>query len=132
MNDEPNIHIGKWYGLLIFAAGSVLTGIAARVTPYDRGNALLMMILAYWTVFGLAAGTWILRGRRWQSLPHDTRQRLGLAYLAIGWGGLFGWTLHLPVVNLVIIAPGIALAIAFAASMFERRQRRQDEGDTFP
>ncbi len=99
---------------------------------HDHGNPLLGMILVYWMFFGTAAGVWILRGKSWQSLARDARLRLGLAYLSVGWGGLLGLTLDSSAVSLVIIAPSIALAIAFAASMFERWQRRQDEGDTFP
>ena len=87
MEDEHPIQLSKWYGLLIFAAGNVLTGIAARVAPYDHGNPLLTMILVYWMLFGLVAGAWIIRGQRWRSLAHDARQRLGLAYLAVGWAG---------------------------------------------
>ncbi len=83
-------------------------------------------------LFGLAAGTWIIRGQRWRSLAHDARQRLGLAYLAVGWAGLFGLTMDSSVVSLVIIAPGIMVTIAFAASMAESRQQKRDESDNFP
>ena len=38
MNDQQHIHLGKWYGLLIFAAGSVLTAI---LVVLDRGHGLM-------------------------------------------------------------------------------------------
>ncbi|HLF29212.1 MAG TPA: hypothetical protein VJG32_23025 [Anaerolineae bacterium] len=132
MNDEQPIQLSKWYGLLIFAAGSILTAIAARTAPYDRGNALLSMILFYWMLFGLAAGGWILRGRSWKALSPSVRQRLALAYLAVGWGGLFGLALDSSIVNLVIFAAGVVLAVMFVKSSVASQQRKQDEGDIFP
>ncbi len=73
----------------------------------------------------------ILRGHSWrQGVERDTRLRLAVADFAVRWGGLFGMTLNIPIIALTIIV-GIAATILFARGL-ESRQRRQDEGDTFP
>ena len=101
MNDEQPIQLGKWYGLLIFAAGSILTAIMSAldfgVGPMGGRSPGLGITLLAWTIIGGVIGVWILRGHSWrQGVERDTRLRLAVAYFAVSWGGLFGMTLNTP------------------------------------
>ncbi len=136
MNEERPISLTKWYGLLVFASGSLLTAIVA---VFDQGRGpmsgfspALGLILLGWLIFGIVTGAWILVAPGWKPIDRGHRRRLALAYFAVGWGGLFGMSAFTPAISAVLIGALIAAAIVVLARELEGRQRKQDKGDIFP
>ncbi|HEY4690535.1 MAG TPA: hypothetical protein VIK33_14575 [Anaerolineae bacterium] len=136
MNDKHPISLGRWYGLLCFGAGSILTIIISTIEqgwgPLSGIRPMIGMATLFWVVLGGVTGAWILLGRGWRELDRNIRIRLATAYLILGWAGLFSMTMTMPAANGLIIFLSITAAIVFIAHGLEGRQRKHDEGDIFP
>ncbi|HLF29211.1 MAG TPA: hypothetical protein VJG32_23020 [Anaerolineae bacterium] len=134
MNDDHPIQLGKWKILLAFAAGSILTSILARMgVPSAYGISLLFaLLLVYWILLGITAGTWIVLGRGWRVIQRDARLRLAFGYFTIAWGALVAISIDTSISTVVFIAPGLAGLVVFAAYLLEGRPRDRDEGEIFP
>ena len=91
-----------------------------------------MIALLFWTNLSAVTGAWILLAPSWRWLLRETRLRLGLAYFAVGWAGLFGVTLNTPAAVTLMVAVGVAAVIVFIAYKLEDRSRGQDNSDLFP
>ena len=84
MNNEQPIQLGKWYGLLIFAAGSILTAIMSALdfgvgpmggrSPASESHYSPGQSSAVWSArgsFGVTAGD-----RAWNAIPAAPGSRL--------------------------------------------------------
>ena len=136
MNNKHSVQLRKWRTLLAFAMGSILTALVARInTPFAtsyENNVLLGLVVVYWILLGTVTGAWIILGRSWHTVSRVTRLKLGLAYLGVGWAGLYVAMMHTYVGSILLVALGIAMAAIFTAYVIEGRQHRRDGDEIFP